>query len=413
MKKWFLLILSLFFAFSVVACVKDTTTTTTTTSSTTTTTTTTTTTSTTTTSNTTTTTTTEVEDVLTSVTIHYFDEFMDYDNVALWLWAQGVDGAQYDFEGVDFYGAYLTLDLTQGEFEGWENIGFIVKLADSWTGQSVDFTIDTMQAEDGVLDAYVVKGGTTVSYEYEAPDATKLIIHLNKSLAMIEELNLKVWGQDSEGNWLDDTYFDFTHEDAYGAYVIIDLVEFGRATIGFGITPGTQWIPETVQVDSVDLTKVNLDGEVHLYMVSGGETFTYGWKQAGVSKISMVIHYVPTTSDNAVSGEITKLFDDFTRPIIDKDGVSYTGNVSLTPRVSYLSVNYNETTGTSADASIYKAASAANTTGSYAYLVFVMKSSNGASINDLKLAFRYDDNHALIELDLLPCWIRIWKLYLN
>ncbi len=105
--------------------------------------------------------------------------------------------------------------------------------------------------------------------------------------------------------------------------------------------------------------------------------------------------------------DFDKLFDDFERSTID--GVAGTGlwwastdasGARLTERENHLEANYSTTIGTTKDASLYKVASPANTDGAYAFLVMVMKGKNGASIEDLYISFRYDDNYEDIDVNL-------------
>ena len=101
-----------------------------------------------------------------------------------------------------------------------------------------------------------------------------------------------------------------------------------------------------------------------------------------------------------------QMFDDFTRPILT--AVEGTGllwataegsDVRLTERDGFLRAAYSTTLGTTKDAPIYKVASPSNTQGAYDFLVLVMRGSQGASIEDLILSFRYDDNYADIDVD--------------
>lgn len=100
------------------------------------------------------------------------------------------------------------------------------------------------------------------------------------------------------------------------------------------------------------------------------------------------------------------LFDNFERPILS--AVEGTGlwwattegsDVRLTDRNSYLRAAYSGTVGVTKDAPIYKVASPSNTHGAYDFLVMVMRGHDGASIEDLYISFRYDDNYADIDVD--------------
>jgi hypothetical protein len=104
--------------------------------------------------------------------------------------------------------------------------------------------------------------------------------------------------------------------------------------------------------------------------------------------------------------DFDKLFDNFERATLD--GVTGTGlwwafnessDVKLTERISYLEANYSTTVGISKDAPIYKVASPSNTSGSYDYLVLIMKGTNGAKIEDLVMSFRYDDNYEDLDVN--------------
>ena len=67
-------------------------------------------------------------------TIHYKRNDNSYSSWGLWLWEDGKDGAVYEFEGTDDYGAYITF-----EFSEWSDalssskLGFIVRKVASWT----------------------------------------------------------------------------------------------------------------------------------------------------------------------------------------------------------------------------------------------------------------------------------------
>ena len=102
-----------------------------------------------------------------------------------------------------------------------------------------------------------------------------------------------------------------------------------------------------------------------------------------------------------------RLYDDFTRKHLENiEGTKLTyvatsgKGVYLTERKNHLEAYYSSTIGVTKDAPVYKVASPANTGGSYPFLVFIMKGEDGASINDLYISFRYNDNHEDIDVDL-------------
>lgn len=67
-------------------------------------------------------------------TIHYKRNDNSYESWGLWLWEDGKEGAVYEFEGTDDYGAYVTY-----EFSEWSDgladskLGFIIRKVTSWT----------------------------------------------------------------------------------------------------------------------------------------------------------------------------------------------------------------------------------------------------------------------------------------
>ncbi len=67
-------------------------------------------------------------------TIHYRRTDNSYSQWGLWLWEDGSEGAVYEFQGTDDYGAYVTYEFSQ-----WSSgladskMGFIVRKVASWT----------------------------------------------------------------------------------------------------------------------------------------------------------------------------------------------------------------------------------------------------------------------------------------
>lgn len=104
------------------------------------------------------------------------------------------------------------------------------------------------------------------------------------------------------------------------------------------------------------------------------------------------------------SADYDKMFDNFERATLDS--VSEIGlwwaatddtATSLTDRDGYLHVNYGSGAGETLDNPVYKAACAANTEGAYPYLVFAMRGT--AKLEDLVLAFRYNDSYQDLYVD--------------
>lgn len=129
---------------------------------------------------------------------------------------------------------------------------------------------------------------------------------------------------------------------------------------------------------------------------------------AGLVKVNAEVGVAPVRDGETYLGreynkDFDRMFDNFERATMDaatEAGLWWASSESevkatFTERTGVLHVEYSGAS-TTADASIYKAASNANSEGTYAYLVFKMKGTG--SIKDLDLLFRYDDNHDLIRV---------------
>lgn len=129
---------------------------------------------------------------------------------------------------------------------------------------------------------------------------------------------------------------------------------------------------------------------------------------AGLVKVNAEVGTAPVRDGDTYLGreyskDFDRMFDNFERATMDaasEAGLWWAASESevkatFTERTGVLHVEYSDASTTS-DASIYKAASGANSVGTYSYLVFKMKGTG--SINDLDLLFRYDDHHDLIRV---------------
>jgi len=245
---------------------------------------------------------------------------------------------------------------------------------------------------------------TEVTTEEPTPlfeTVTDVYIHLNREMALVEDLEVKAFGKGLDNEWPTENNVNigFTGEDEYGIYAVIpfDELTVARSTLGFVIQT-TDGSAIHTQVDEVDLSVQDEFGVIHIYVDEINNVVAYSPIEEA-ELITLNVGYISHFQPQAPLLITRTPFDDFTRSVIEQTGVTFSGDVALSDRVKHLVVNYTTTVGVDSEAAIYKAASGSNTAGSYLYLALVMKGSNGASINDLKLAFRLDDNHELITLD--------------
>ncbi len=74
-----------------------------------------------------------------SIAIHYYRYDNDYSGWALWLWERNKDGAEYQFNENDSYGAVAKVSLTTWSKDLLSNdLGFIVKTKGSWGAKDVE-----------------------------------------------------------------------------------------------------------------------------------------------------------------------------------------------------------------------------------------------------------------------------------
>jgi uncharacterized repeat protein (TIGR02543 family) len=83
------------------------------------------------------------------------------------------------------------------------------------------------------------------------------------------------------------------------------------------------------------------------------------------------------------------------------DGEEIKNNASKDAEAPYIQAWYSGSIGNNPNGALWKQAGPANgTAAAFQYLVLRLRGSHGASIHDLSIAFRYDDNHELIVVPL-------------
>ena len=72
------------------------------------------------------------------LSIHYYRYDGNYSNWALWLWETGKNGAEFQFNSTDDYGAVATYALAEWTDVVTNGLGFIVKTKGSWDSKDVE-----------------------------------------------------------------------------------------------------------------------------------------------------------------------------------------------------------------------------------------------------------------------------------
>ena len=79
---------------------------------------------------------------------HYYRSDLNYDDYNMWIWENNQNGADYSFDGVDNYGAYMYFVWSDWTSDVKTNgINFIVKEAKPWS----EGTIKEGEADRSVL----------------------------------------------------------------------------------------------------------------------------------------------------------------------------------------------------------------------------------------------------------------------
>ena len=74
-----------------------------------------------------------------SIQLHYYRKDRKFDGWALWLWSANAEGKEFDFNGVDEYGAVASYPLSSfGASVKTDGLGFIVKSKGSWSAKDPD-----------------------------------------------------------------------------------------------------------------------------------------------------------------------------------------------------------------------------------------------------------------------------------
>lgn len=103
----------------------------------------------------------ETTNIPETLTIHYqMDPPTSYDTKRFYVWAGGLDGVELEADGVDDFGMYITL-YPKRDFPSHDTFYFIIKVMNTWAGQSTDTTIEYDKFppdEEGNLEVWAIDG---------------------------------------------------------------------------------------------------------------------------------------------------------------------------------------------------------------------------------------------------------------
>lgn len=179
------------------------------------------------------------EGMTTKVVIHYRpSEDRKGEDSSIWAWPLNGGGNEYDFEGGDAFGKYAVINLA-GQHD---QVGFLVKSAESWNYQTADQFIDTAS---GLAHVWLDEE-EHLSYappaEEVAPQTKKMTVNLHYYRSGNDYEGWNVW------HWIDGKdgqQAEFAAEDSYGKTATFDLEDAeGFSKLNFIIrkgTPDNEW----------------------------------------------------------------------------------------------------------------------------------------------------------------------------
>lgn len=124
------------------------------------------------------------------VKVHYHRYDANYEGWNLWMWSEGGEGASYNFDSEDEFGAVANINLSGASADG--NVGLIVRLND-WEAKDVDsdrFMAVSKMNNEGVLEVWLVQGDASLYHAQEDIDLSPKFI--SAQLDGMDRINITV-----------------------------------------------------------------------------------------------------------------------------------------------------------------------------------------------------------------------------
>ena len=125
--------------------------------------------------------------------INYLRDDNNYSSWALWVWADGKDGNEFEFTLSGDYGAICQIDLSDEYFKDCldGDFGVIVKSKGSWDKKDVEedrfFNLSSMTKEDGYYNMYLVTGDNNIYF-----DSSLVTLERISSAILTTDLKFKI-----------------------------------------------------------------------------------------------------------------------------------------------------------------------------------------------------------------------------
>ena len=122
------------------------------------------------------------------VKIHYHRFDGNYEGWNLWLWGDGKDGAAYEFNGTDDFGAVC--ETTISGLKGSTQLGFIVRYKE-WERKDVDMD-RFVDISDGTIEIYLAEGDSAIYTEKEKVDLSAKITGATLNRANLIDFSVNI-----------------------------------------------------------------------------------------------------------------------------------------------------------------------------------------------------------------------------
>lgn len=171
--------------------------------------------------------------------IHYHRDDNDYSEWGLWLWETGGNGARYEFNGIDEFGAICAIPLSTFS-EGIDEINFIVYIEDTNWIKDVEsdqyFSLsDFTKDENNIYHVYIV---STWEGTYDNPDVLENVFIKNARFSEINRVSIQTVGK-------------FIKAEVYKGETLVGSQDFGARESGSVVLTENGNFEETYKVKVV------------------------------------------------------------------------------------------------------------------------------------------------------------------